>query len=49
VYGYPKDEAAKIAVAAISTFLTEHPQIEEVRLVCFSEDSAQAHEQALII
>jgi len=48
VYGYPKDEAAKIAVAAIRTFLAAHPQIEEVRLVCFSEDAAQAHERALI-
>ena len=46
-YGYPKDEAAKIAVATIRTFLTGHPQIEEVRLVCFSEDSAQAHVRAL--
>ena len=48
VYGYPKDEAAKIAVAAISAFLAAHPQIEEVRLVCFSEESALAHERALI-
>jgi len=48
VYGYPKDEAAKIAVMAISTFLAAHPQIEEVRLVCFSEESALAHERALI-
>ena len=47
VYGYPKDEAAKIAVATISTFLDAHPQIEEVRLVCFSKDSALAHERAL--
>ena len=47
VYGYPKDEAAKIAVTTIRTFLTEHPQIEEIRLVCFSEDSAQAHVRAL--
>ena len=47
-YGYPKDEAAKIAVATIRNFLTEHPQIEEVRLVCFSEESALAHEQALL-
>ena len=46
VYGYPKDEAAKIAVADIRAFLVEHPQIKEVRLVCFSKDSAQAHEQA---
>jgi len=49
VYGYPKGEAAKIAVATIISFLAEHPQIEEIRLVCFSEESALAHEQALII
>jgi len=48
-YGYPKDEAARIAVATIRTFLAVHPQIEEVRLVCFTEDSAQAHKQALIV
>ena len=47
VYGYPKDEAAKIAVAAIRTFLDACPQIMEVRLVCFSEDSVLAHERAL--
>ena len=46
-YGYPKDEAAQIAVATISVFLDACPQIEEVRLVCFSEDSALAHERAL--
>ena len=49
VYGYPKDEAAKIAVATIGIFLDTHPQIEEVRLVCFSEDSALAHERALSV
>ena len=49
VYGYPKDEAAKIAVAAISAFLAAYPQIEEVRLVCFSEDSAQAHLRTLTV
>jgi len=49
VYGYPKDDAARIAVAAIRTFLAAHPQLEEVRLVCFSADSAQAHERALIV
>ena len=39
MYGYPKDEAAKIAVAAIRIFLAAYQQIEEVRLVCFSEGS----------
>ena len=47
VYGYPKIEAARVAVEAIRAFLADHQQIEEVRLVCFSEDSAQAHTQAL--
>ena len=47
VYGYPKDAAANIAVAAVRAFLAAYPQITEVRLVCFSEDSAQAHARAL--
>jgi O-acetyl-ADP-ribose deacetylase (regulator of RNase III) len=47
VYGYPKEEAARIAVAAVRSFLEAHPQMDEVRLVCFSEDSTQAHERAL--
>ena len=47
VYGYPKEAAARIAVASIKNFLAEHAQIEEVRLVCFTEDSAKAHSQAL--
>ena len=47
VYGYPKEAAAEIAVASIKDFLAEHPQIEEVRLVCFTEDSAKVHAQVL--
>jgi len=46
-YGYPKDAAAEVATATIKAFLAACPQIEEVRLVCFSEDSAQAHMRAL--
>ena len=46
-YGYPKEAAAKVAAAVVRDFLAMHPQIEEVRLVCFSEDSAQAHRWAL--
>lgn len=47
VYGYPRDEAAEVAVTTVSAFLKEHPEIKEVRLVCFSADSAEAHRQAL--
>jgi O-acetyl-ADP-ribose deacetylase (regulator of RNase III) len=40
-YGYPKDEAARIALAAIQAALEEHPSIREVRLVFSSEADAR--------
>ena len=41
VYGYPKDEAARVALAAIELALAKHASIKEVRLVFFSEDDAR--------
>lgn len=41
VYGYPKAEAAKVARQAILAALAAHPEIEEVRLVFFSEGDAE--------
>jgi O-acetyl-ADP-ribose deacetylase (regulator of RNase III) len=41
VYGYPKDEAARVAMAAIKRALAAHPSIKEVRLVFFSEDDVR--------
>lgn len=46
-YGFPREEAARIAVAAVLDFLEQHALPEEVLFVCFSEDSAKAHQQAL--
>jgi O-acetyl-ADP-ribose deacetylase (regulator of RNase III) len=40
VYGYPKDEAARVSRAAIARALAAHPSIREVRLVFFSEADA---------
>jgi O-acetyl-ADP-ribose deacetylase (regulator of RNase III) len=40
VYGYPKEEAAKVARAAIERALGRHPSIREVRLVFFSAADA---------
>ncbi|MDR1021435.1 MAG: O-acetyl-ADP-ribose deacetylase [Synergistaceae bacterium] len=49
VFGYPKDEAARVAVKTITAFLEgdQGQAIDEVRLVCFSEESKNCHEAAL--
>jgi O-acetyl-ADP-ribose deacetylase (regulator of RNase III) len=47
VYGYPLDEAARIAVAETERFVREHPSIESVLFACFQDDCAAAYERAL--
>jgi O-acetyl-ADP-ribose deacetylase len=42
VYGYPLNEAAKVASGAIERFLSENTTIQEVRLVFFSPSDADA-------
>ena len=37
VYGYPKDEAARVSRAAVERALAKHPSIREVRLVSFGK------------
>ena len=39
VYGYPKDEAARVARTAVDEALGRHPGIREVRLVFFDPES----------
>lgn len=41
VYGYPKAEAARVARAALTRALEANPDVEEVRLVCFSQEDAR--------
>jgi O-acetyl-ADP-ribose deacetylase (regulator of RNase III) len=48
VYGYPRAEAARIAVKTVMDFLGEHPVPREVWLVCYSAESAGEHRQALM-
>ncbi len=36
VYGYPKDEAARVSRAAVECALERHPSITQVRLVSFA-------------
>jgi O-acetyl-ADP-ribose deacetylase (regulator of RNase III) len=47
VYGYPLDQAARIAVGTIRECLAENPAIEKVYLVCFGEDVLAAYRSSL--
>ena len=40
-YGYPRDEAARVASQAIKEFLARDASLREVRLVFFSPDDAE--------
>jgi O-acetyl-ADP-ribose deacetylase len=46
VYGYPREEAARVVAATLDVALAELPSIGEVRLVFFSERDAQAFRSA---
>ncbi|HXG53267.1 MAG TPA: O-acetyl-ADP-ribose deacetylase [candidate division Zixibacteria bacterium] len=40
IYGYPREEAAKVSSRAIEEFLRAEPAVREVRLVFFSPEDA---------
>jgi O-acetyl-ADP-ribose deacetylase (regulator of RNase III) len=39
VYGFPKVEAAKIAIATIKDFLIGHNEIKEIIFICFDQEN----------
>jgi len=47
IYGYPKQEAAHIAVSTTKAFMDESKSIERVIFVCFDAESYHAVESAL--
>lgn len=47
VYGYPVNEAARIALTEIGAFLRGHPDFEEVRCVCFSQGDLKVYRETL--
>jgi O-acetyl-ADP-ribose deacetylase (regulator of RNase III) len=47
VYGFPRDEAAKIAVAAVSSHLAQYEFPERVIFVCFDAATLEAYRRAL--
>ena len=47
VYGFPRDEAAKIAVAGVSSHLAQHEFPQRVIFVCFDAATLEAYRHAL--
>ena len=48
VYGYPLEDAAKIAIREVSAFLETHPEME-VTFCCFSKWDAEVYEKLMVI
>lgn len=47
VYGYPKDQAAAVAVEAVRKTLPETPGVERVVFVCFDEENFRLYARLL--
>ncbi len=47
VYGYPKEQACRIAVSETAAFLNAHPEIQEVTFVCFTDGDVSVYERVM--
>ena len=47
VYRFPVEQAAKIAVKEIYSYLKEHDDMEQITMVCFDDRTKAAYEDAL--
>jgi O-acetyl-ADP-ribose deacetylase (regulator of RNase III) len=47
IYGYPLEDATRIAITTVAACLAEMPDIEEVRFVTFGDDATKVAEQIL--
>jgi O-acetyl-ADP-ribose deacetylase (regulator of RNase III) len=47
VYGYPLEDATRIAITTVADCLTQMPSIEEVRFVTFGDQATKVAEQIL--
>jgi O-acetyl-ADP-ribose deacetylase len=47
IYGYPVEEASRIALKTIRDYLNDHPEIKRVRFVLFDSSTYRAYEEAM--
>lgn len=47
IYGYPKDKAAAVAIAAVSQFMEQPSSIREVIFVCFDAENLALYQQRI--
>ncbi len=47
IYGYPVEEASRIALKTVRDYLKAHPEIKLVRFVLYDSGTYQAYEEAL--
>ncbi len=47
IYGYPVEEASRIALKTVMDYLKDHPDIQLVRFVLFDSSTYRAYEEAL--
>ena len=47
IYGYPKKDAAEIAVTAVKSFLSSDTSLESVIFICFDEENYSIYERII--
>jgi len=47
IYGYPVEEASRIALKTVMAYLKDHPEIKLVRFVLFDSNTYRFYEEAL--
>jgi O-acetyl-ADP-ribose deacetylase len=47
IYGYPVEEASRIALKTVMDYLTDHPEVQLVRFVLFDSKTYSVYEKAL--
>lgn len=47
VYGFPKGNAAKIAIETVTEFLLENDQIKQVYFVCFDQENYELYQKLI--